>query len=192
MTDTERRIIEAAIQTFVRYGAKKTTMADIADAADVSRQTVYASFKDKDGIIVACIRHITDQSLGAVRSKLVDAGSLEDELDIYFAETILKSFELLQSAGDPEDLISGHNRAGKAEIERSHERHKALIAEILSPHAAQIAKTGQSAEEVSNFLVTAAMGFKSSTSDRAELDALLKSLKLAVSSIAEAPSSERR
>ena len=43
-TETEARIVAAAIQCFVRYGARKTSMADIATAAGVSRQTLYDSF----------------------------------------------------------------------------------------------------------------------------------------------------
>ena len=113
LTETEARIVEAAIGVFVRYGAKKTTMADIAEAAGISRQTVYASFGDKDGIIVACIRHVSEASLAAIRARLGGCGTLGERLDVYFEETVVKSFEMLQEAGDPEDLISGHNQAGQ-------------------------------------------------------------------------------
>ncbi|MGI9434427.1 MAG: TetR/AcrR family transcriptional regulator, partial [Geminicoccaceae bacterium] len=157
MTETEEIIVEAAIGTFVRFGAKKTTMADIAEAAGVSRQTVYALFGDKDGVIVAAIRHVTDRSLAAARAKVEEASSLSEKLDAYFAETITKSFELLQTAGDAEDLISGHNKAGKAEIARSHQRHKDLVFKLLAPYEATIGKSNQSSIELANFVVTTAM-----------------------------------
>ena len=180
MTETEERIIEAAIGTFVRFGAKKTTMADIAEAAAVSRQTVYALFGDKDGVIVASIRYVTDKSLAAARSRLVGVSSLSKQLDVYFAETVTKSFELLQTSGDAEDLISGHNKAGKAEIERSHLRHKDLVSELLEPHDAAFSKADQSYIELANFVVTVAMALKYGASDRAEFDSLLLSLKSSV------------
>ena len=95
MSETELKIVEAAIRTFVRYGARKTAMADIAQEAKVSRQTLYDVFGGKDELIIASIRHITDQNLSRVNERLGEADSLEDQIDIYFAETIIKSFELL-------------------------------------------------------------------------------------------------
>lgn len=183
MTETAEKIIESAIATFVRYGAKKTTMADIAEAAEVSRQTVYALFGDKDGIIVAAIRYVTDKHLAAVRSRIADASTLSERLDIYFAETVTKSFELLQNSSDAEDLISGHNRAGREEIKRSHERHRALIAELLEPYAEPIGETGQSYIELSDFVVTAAMALKSGASNRQQFDSLIRSLKNSILSL---------
>lgn len=183
MTETEEKIIEAAIAMFVRYGAKKTTMADIADAAEVSRQTVYALFGDKDGIIVSAIRHVTDKHLGATRSRLAGVSTLSEQLDIYFAETVTKSFELLQTSVDAEDLVSGHNRAGKEEIGRSHERHKALIADLLEPYAEAVSETGQSYTELSNFVVTVAMALKGGASNRQEFDSLIRTLKSSIISL---------
>ncbi len=185
MTATEQKIIEAAIGTFVRYGAKKTAMADIAKAAGVSRQTVYASFGDKDGIIVACIRHVSEASLTAVRAGLGGCGTLGEGLDVYFEETVVKSFEMLQEAGDPEDLISGHNEAGRAAIEEAHARQAALIAELLEPHADAIARSGQTPAQLARFVVTVAMGLKYGAGDRSALDELLHSLRSSVIALTE-------
>ncbi len=180
LTETEARIVEAAIGIFIRYGAKKTTMADVAEAAGVSRQTVYASFGDKDGIIVACIRHVSEASLAAIRARLGSCGTLGERLDVYFGETVVKSFEMLQEAGDPEDLISGHNQAGKAAIREAHARQAALIAELLEPYADTIARSGQTPAQLARFVVAVAMGLKYGAGDRSALDELLQSLRHSV------------
>lgn len=183
MTDTEAKIIGAAIRTFVRYGAKKTSMADIAAEAGVSRQTLYDQFGGKDDLIVASIRFITAQNLAAVRERLDGCAALAEQLDAYFEETIVKSFELLQSSGDAEDLISGHNEAGKTAIEESHKLHEELIAELFEQCATQIEANGQSVEQLAHFFVTTAMGFKASAASRSDLDGLIGSLKTAVDAI---------
>ena len=170
---TERAIIEAAIGVFLRFGAKKTTMADIAEAAGVSRQTVYATFGDKDGVIVGCIRHISAASLTAIRTRLVGCEGLGARLNVYFEETVVKSFEMLKTSGDPEDLISGHNKAGKAAIEESHARQAALVAEILLEREAALMRRGHTPETVANFIVTVAMGLKYGLDSREALDARL-------------------
>ncbi|MBT9317825.1 TetR/AcrR family transcriptional regulator [Leptothoe spongobia] len=185
MNETEAKIIEAAIRTFVRYGAKKTSMADIASAAGVSRQTLYDLFGNKDEIIVNSIRHVTRTSLATVQSRWEDTSHLSDKLDVYFEETIIKSFELLQSSGDPEDLISGHNQAGKTAIAEAHKQHEALIAGILMPYASQIAEKGETVEQFTHFFVTTAMGFKAGATSRSDLDGLIESLKIAIAALIE-------
>ncbi|MEM1299751.1 MAG: TetR/AcrR family transcriptional regulator [Pseudomonadota bacterium] len=177
MTDTERKIIEAAIGTFVRYGAKKTTMGDIAEAAGVSRQTVYDAFGNKDEVIRAGIVYVTDQYLARVQARLEDCTTLAAQIDAYFEETVVKSFELLQTAADPEELISGHNQAGKAEIARSHVRHEALVTELLAPHADMLSNMGESPASLAHLVVTAVMGFKYQATDVVDLKTLLKTLK---------------
>ena len=53
-TDTRELIIESAFDCFRRHGLDKTTVVDIARAADVSRSTVYEYFRDKAEIVEAC------------------------------------------------------------------------------------------------------------------------------------------
>ena len=180
MTATEQKIIEAAIRTFVRYGARKTAMADIASEAGVSRQTLYDTFGGKNELIVASIRWITDRNLQAVRDDLAGRTSLSAQLDAYFEGTVIKSFELLQTSGDAEDLVSGHNQAGREEIERSHDKHHALVAELLRPHSRVLADSGLTPEQLAHLVVTVVMGLKYSAKSRDDLDALLATLKAAV------------
>ena len=180
MSETEKKIIEAAIRVFVRYGARKTTMADIASEASVSRQTLYAAFGGKDDIIRASIRFITTVNLNAVRKRLPDCTSLAEQLDVYFAETIVKSFALLQSSSDAADLVAGHNEAGRAEIAASHRQHTDLVGSLLVPYTREIGQTGQSPADLARFIVAVVMGFKTEAKSMDELDQLLISRKIAV------------
>lgn len=52
--DTREVIIAAAFACFRTRGMAKTTIVDIARAADVSRSTFYEYFKDKETIVKAC------------------------------------------------------------------------------------------------------------------------------------------
>ena len=52
--DTREIIISAAFACFRTRGLAKTTIVDIARAAEVSRSTIYEYFKDKETIVEAC------------------------------------------------------------------------------------------------------------------------------------------
>lgn len=134
-------------------------------------------FGGKDELTCASIRKITDHNLSEVRRLADEHETLAEKLDIYFAQTIVKSFEMIATAGDPEDLITGHNKAGKAEIARSLARHEELVAEFLQPYENELRSAGLTSEGQAHFLVTVAMGFKYGAVDSADLNHLLESLK---------------
>ncbi|MFE1885391.1 TetR/AcrR family transcriptional regulator [Streptomyces diastatochromogenes] len=55
------RLVEAAVQVFHQQGVEKTTLADIARAADVPLGNVYYYFKTKDQLIEATVEAHCDQ-----------------------------------------------------------------------------------------------------------------------------------
>ncbi|MEM6987074.1 MAG: TetR/AcrR family transcriptional regulator [Pseudomonadota bacterium] len=176
---TRERIVESAIGCFVRFGVRKSAMADVAQTAGVSRQTVYDLFGNKDELIRASIRAITAESLANIERRWALCVGLADRLDVYFEETVLKSYELLQSAHDPEDLISGHNEAGASAIAESHAKHAALMAQSLAAYSTALSEHNLNPDQFAHYIVSVAMGFKY-VKDRDELNQLLASLRASV------------
>jgi AcrR family transcriptional regulator len=79
-TDTREVIIEAAMACFARHGLTKTTVVDIARAADVSRSTVYEYFQDKSAIVEACAEHSSQRFYREMARAMGGGESLEDKL----------------------------------------------------------------------------------------------------------------
>jgi TetR/AcrR family transcriptional regulator, transcriptional repressor for nem operon len=66
------RLVSAAVQLLYRRGAERTTLADIAKAADVPPGNVYYYFKTKDDVIAAVIDTHAQQvtsTLGAIEAR---------------------------------------------------------------------------------------------------------------------------
>ena len=185
VTERGDQLVEAAIRTFVRFGARKTSMADIAAEAGVSRQTLYDLFGAKDELIVRSILHVTERNLDGVRDALTYCGSLSERLDAYFEGTVIRSFGLLQGAGDAEDLLGGHNDAGRGAIAESHRRHEALVRGMLEKHASSLARHGLTVAGAAHFTVTAVMAFKHGAASRGDLDGLLAALRAGLLLLAE-------
>jgi AcrR family transcriptional regulator len=79
-TDTRELIVESAYGCFRKHGLQKTTIVDIAKAANVSRSTVYEYFRDKGAVLEACAEHASEQFYREM-SKAMDRGSsLEEKL----------------------------------------------------------------------------------------------------------------
>lgn len=79
-TDTRELIIEAAYACFGRQGLDKTTVVDIARAADVSRSTVYEYFRDKAEIVEACAEGASQKFYREMAKAMSKGESLEERL----------------------------------------------------------------------------------------------------------------
>ncbi|MEY2431499.1 MAG: hypothetical protein QOC92_1224 [Acidimicrobiaceae bacterium] len=81
--DVRREIFEAATACFERFGIRRTTMDDVADAASVSRKTVYNYFENKNSLISEVIEHEARRVANEARDRLA--------LDLAPAEQIVEA-----------------------------------------------------------------------------------------------------
>jgi len=58
LDETAERIVVSALKTFLKQGVKRSSLADVAYEAGVTRITVYRHFGDKQGIVEAACRHV--------------------------------------------------------------------------------------------------------------------------------------
>ena len=52
-SSTRNRLLEGALEQFNRHGFAKTAMADIAEAAGISRTSLYKHFSNKEDVFKA-------------------------------------------------------------------------------------------------------------------------------------------
>jgi AcrR family transcriptional regulator len=66
------QVLRAALVTFARYGYKKTSMEDVARAADISRPGLYFLFTSKQNLFRAAVTHALDDDVDAAKRSLAD------------------------------------------------------------------------------------------------------------------------
>lgn len=72
-TDARRRkLMDAALTVFLRFGFRKTSMDEVARAAGVSRQGLYLHFATKEELFRASVQHLLDGALAEVAGALGD------------------------------------------------------------------------------------------------------------------------
>jgi AcrR family transcriptional regulator len=74
------RILEGATRVFLAYGFQRTTMDDIARAAEVSRPALYLQFRNKTDIYRALAKEFLDRVLAAAREGLAREAPLSERL----------------------------------------------------------------------------------------------------------------
>ena len=142
MNKRDQKIVEAALQVFMRYGIRRTTMNDIATEAGLVRQTVYTAYANKDEVLCATIRYFSEKSQTAIEADWEGADNLGDKLDVYFEHAIVSSFAMIKASPEAEDMVDGYNAAGKAEIRRVQVHKRKALAGILKPYKSGITSAG--------------------------------------------------
>ncbi|WP_420860543.1 TetR/AcrR family transcriptional regulator [Algirhabdus cladophorae] len=180
MTEVEQNILEAAIGVIARYGIRKTTMADIADTAGVSRQTLYTHYRNKDTVLIAAMHFVADKSERSFTERRIQVGTLGEVLDIYFEECVINYFHFIAQTPDAQDLLLGFTPAGKAASIEVSERKARLIADSLAPFEAQIQASGTTVISYARFFTTSASNAKFSVQSLDQLQDYLAALKISV------------
>lgn len=107
------RYLDAAFDAFMRTGFAKTTMADIAAAAGVSRPTLYRSFATKEAVFLGVARRLHAATQQACRDAAEESdASLDRRLAAMSTAKLSAHIELVQSSPHGIDLLDLHQRIG--------------------------------------------------------------------------------
>ena len=127
---TRRAIEDAAFRLFAERGFQATTVADIADAADVAPRTFFAYFPSKEDVLFADFDVTFDALAARLRGRPPDESTF-DALRAWIAGLLPD----LEADGDREALR--HRLCSEHESIAAHERHlmarfEAIIAESVA------------------------------------------------------------
>lgn len=158
-------ILNAARTLFERYGYRKTSMQDIAQAAGISRPTLYAAFADKEAVFSALVRSVTEQNEAATALVLARTSGIRDRLravlDIWIVERYAATFaasgssDIVESAAisAPEamgvfwDVCS--RRVSEVLEDIAEERYRSAVVRVLVAAARDFKATAQSVADLS-------------------------------------------
>lgn len=169
------RIVAAAAEMFGRYGFARTTMGDIAQAAGVSRPSVYTLYPGKDEIFAAVADAFTNSKLALIRAGLDGHPTLHDKLLFACTTWSVDAFENMLANPDARDLMN----LAFPSIRASYARFGQLLAEILR-ESADAQWAGQSVDELARVIVFSIRGFKDTAQTGAEMAKLIEILISAI------------
>jgi AcrR family transcriptional regulator len=76
-----QQILDAALPVFCRYGFRKTSMLDIAQAAGISRAALYLHFKNKEDVFRSGSEQAHAEVLEKVETALAASGSVLSRIE---------------------------------------------------------------------------------------------------------------
>jgi AcrR family transcriptional regulator len=124
----ERRIDEilrASIPVFAEHGFRRTSMANIADAAGVSRPALYQYFTDRADLFAAAFRLLLEESTDAALDALAADAPLAEQLDGYLQRLSGDAYASLAATDHGDELMEARHQfaadAAANAIKRAHD-----------------------------------------------------------------------
>ncbi len=194
---TRRAIEDAAFRLFAERGFQATTVADIAEAADVAPRTFFAYFPSKEDVLFAD----SDETLQALATRLRDRPPGESTFDGLRA-WIDELLPDLEKDSDREALR--HRLCHEHEAIAAHERHvmgrfEAIIAESVAADLGD-APTDMRPRMIAAAAIAALMAMRPDDPDAEELaspqklqrlDEALEFLRAGVAALQPGPVAQR-
>lgn len=133
-------LLDAAFHAFARYGYRRTTMGDVAEAAGMSRPAVYLRVANKGELLTAVARALLDAALAESERIAAGSGPVADRVHAILAtkqETVLL---LAARSEHAVELLAEYARQDPGDAAVHTERLEALVARVLDvERAAEVA-----------------------------------------------------
>jgi AcrR family transcriptional regulator len=177
VNDKEEQVVRAAFDVFIRYGYKRVTMADLAEAAQMSRPALYLVFPSKEKIFIEVVRQMTAENLEKIRSAISPLQTVDEKLAHAFEIWCVGPYELMRTSPDAADLYVSVKEFAAEVIKKSALDFEALLVEILEPAVGKKSKSTLSAPELARLMRTSLKGFNMSADNATELRQLLADMR---------------
>jgi AcrR family transcriptional regulator len=179
-------ILKAATAVFLRYGFKKTSMDDVAQAAGVSRQGLYLYFDKKDVLFREALQYLVSYYISTARS-------VAEDRNLSFRDRLLGVFEAVHGtafqSASPEHafelLQSAQSAAGALLVQLDRDLMGIVSAVLAEAGAAdRWEEAGVTVAELSEQLLMSAKGIKASVDT---LDAYRERMLTAIRIVMRSP-----
>src|ERR1700720_3831935 len=124
-------VVLAGLRLFTRYGYRKTSIDNIAQAAQVAKRTVYLHFENKAAVFLAILEYLGDQvrqrCAAAERAGGTAVDRLTGLLDAYFG----MAFELFSKSEHMPELEETFSKLARSRIGGLNTEYQQRLARVL-------------------------------------------------------------
>ncbi|WP_118137648.1 TetR/AcrR family transcriptional regulator [Oceanicella sp. SM1341] len=174
--DKRRHILDCALDVFFRYGFKRVSMNEIAEAAGISRPGLYLYFQSKEQVFSEAIERQGALLIEDIETNLNAYDTAANKLLYAFEVWTIRNFDRNKNSPEAREIVDATPLFARDAHKAVYEKFEALLASIMEDADIDIQRLGLSARDVARLLSSAMRGFKLVAQDGAELRQMLKSL----------------
>ncbi|NHB77722.1 TetR/AcrR family transcriptional regulator [Rhodobacter calidifons] len=168
----EAAILQAAFVAFARYGLRRTSMADIAEGAGMSRPALYRHYANKEDIFNALVRMHFQRSERDVAQVLAGDGPPAETLLAAMQAVDGTAVEAMLNSPHADEILSADQPFSQSEVQEAHDRitghFAAWIARGVAAGRLSLAGLDATPAEIAATLMAAKFGIKAQAKDFAD------------------------
>lgn len=180
MDEKKQHIMTAAAEVFTRYGFKKASMQDIADAAMMSRAALYLHFKNKDDLFRSLMTWHHGEALKAAEAAFSSSHSFIARMETALTDFTMTIMAPVKASTHGLELFEANMiLAGDINAATSLRLHGLIenaVKSAISRHEISLAAIGLSAEALADLLYVCLDGIKKAPNGLEKLDQRLAAL----------------
>ena len=178
-TPKQQQILQAAWDVFFQYGYRRTSMADIAKAAGLSRPALYLEFANKEAIFRALVSAGLDESLVLMKDILAREGSAGAKLETAIDRTVIEHHRVLDSSPHGHEVFDLKNDMAKDLMDLWKADLEKILLDFFQSHVAST----KDASDLATLAINSIMGLKSQEKPAEELALQARSICRSLDSI---------
>jgi AcrR family transcriptional regulator len=163
--EKQAKVVAAARQVFLRYGFKRTTMGDIAEAAQMSRPALYLVYPSKEEVFAAVAAQALTAMLEEARQGVGRLAATSEQLAFVFEVWSVRPFELMLASPDAKDLLEVSHGCAAEVMTEAYAAFEALVANLLAPRVQAQSHAALSSAQIAPIMTAAVRGFKQTATD---------------------------
>ncbi len=163
--DRRSRILDGARAAFLRFGFERTSLADIAAGAGVSRTAFYHYFPGKEDVLRAVVDELHATSLGLATVALETGATLETALAGLFDAKFGRLLVSMSTSPHAAELVDTTHRLTGTATRAADEAFHKLVVSALRRHGRE-----KDAEGVADTLIAASKGLMRSGDEHVTKD----------------------
>lgn len=125
-------LLAAAYQAFARHGFKRTTMADVAEAAGMSRPALYLRVTNKEALLHLVADALLAASLDAARRAADAPGPLAERAEAVLLAKLGLTLDLASRSEHAAELLEHYHRVAPESVEAYLEALQVVLAGVLA------------------------------------------------------------
>jgi AcrR family transcriptional regulator len=173
-------ILDAALKLFSQYGYRRTSIDDIARAAEIAKGTVYLSFKSKEDIFRGLSRSLIERMDADVEEARATGESIDERLVAVLEAKFGFLFETVFRSAHAAELMDSKNRLSADLFAQSGRRYMKVLREMIE----EATRNGDlapsrlrlGAGDLAQMLVAAAHGIESNATSRSQYHRRLREI----------------
>ncbi|MGE9291186.1 MAG: TetR/AcrR family transcriptional regulator [Puniceicoccales bacterium] len=173
-TEKKHHILDAALEVFLRYGFKKSTMGDIADKAGMSRPSLYLVYSNKEEIFRAVITRMEEEVLRESEENLANCSGVKEGIAAVLDTWIFKSFEMIRTSPEADELLDfAYSFAPDLRKKMLEAMEKQLLQALQFAPSRKSTRNTVADESIARLIAISTVDMKRKVNDSAELRDLL-------------------